>query len=110
MAGLKETKEVIIFTAKLGNAIGKSLADGKITFTDAANFIDPLMKLPAAFAGIENVPAELSDMNEADRQELIQVAKDEFDLDNDKAEILIEDTFELGTLLGQYVNKHFIGN
>lgn len=108
MADTKALTKLVIFTSKLGNGIGKSLEDGKITFSDVMNFIDPLIALPAAFNDIEKIPEEFRDLDEAERQQLVEDVKSELDLADDKAEEFVEDTFNLGTQFGAYINKHFL--
>jgi hypothetical protein len=96
MYGIKETKELLVFGFKLQKAISSSLEDGKINMiTDAPKFLSALMSAPKAFGGINLVPKELADLNEEEREELMQLARDEFELSNKELEILIEDTFDL---------------
>jgi len=61
MNGYQETIDFLIFLGATGSAVKKSLVDdGRITTTDGLNFVDPLVKLPAAIAGITEIPAEFA--------------------------------------------------
>jgi hypothetical protein len=90
MAGIKETKELVLFVAKLSSSIGHAMEDGKLSFLDMAKMVPLLMKAGDALDGIEQIPAELLDLDAAERQELLDAFNSEFSLPNDKAEAIIE--------------------
>jgi len=92
---IKETKELAIFVCRLGNAVDASLADGKIGLTDATNLLGPFMAAGPAFAGIDKLPSELSDMDPLEAQELKACIAAELDLRNDGTEVVIEQVAEL---------------
>lgn len=109
MLGIQETKDVIIFGASLGNAIGESLEnDGKITLGEYTNFIPALLKVPAALTGITDVKAELLDLDETEKVELIEFVKSEFDIADDAAEEFVESTVTVALEFFNYVNKYFL--
>jgi hypothetical protein len=65
MYGIKETKEVIELMLAIGDGVAKSFKDdGKLTLGDIQHFTGALFLIPSAFAGIENVPHELKDLQE----------------------------------------------
>lgn len=90
MAGINELKEVVAFGVSLGNALGKALEDGKITLTDAGLVVDPLLKAVPAFNGLEQVPAELADLTDEEKAELLQFVSEAFDIPQEKTEALVE--------------------
>lgn len=93
----KETIELLDGIFALTTATQKSLEDdGKITFTDAGNFFSPVLKLPAAIGGAQNVPSELSHLSADGRQEVLDYFADRFDLKNDELEQYIEDALQTG--------------
>ena len=94
--GMKETKELLKFVIGLGMAIDKSLADKKFSFDDVTYFMVPLMQAGPAFANIKMLPAELKDMDAAEAAELKQFIEDEFDIENDKIEKIIEAAIGVG--------------
>jgi hypothetical protein len=90
MYGIEETKDVVKAICGLGNAIAASLADdGKITFSDYPKFIGPLISLPAAISGIGEVPKELKDLTEEEKQELIDLVRSELNVGERAEEVTI---------------------
>ena len=62
LVGIEETKDVLEFLAKIGQAVNISLMDDDvITLKDTFNFTNALLALPAAVQGIKDVPVELAD-------------------------------------------------
>ena len=89
MALNQDTREVVIFVAELFEGIGKSIEDGKVTFADAFNFNEALQAAIPAFSGINNV--KLADLKKSEnRDELIQLFSDRFDIPQDKLEKKVE--------------------
>ena len=106
--GIKETKEMIGFIVELGNGVGKSLEDGEWNVTDFVHFMDALMMAPAAFQGMNQIPAEFGDLSEAEIKELVDYVVEEFDIPQDQIEVVIEraidiawDIYELIKMIGQ---------
>ena len=93
MTGIKETKELMSFFTKLCNAIGHSLVDGKIDFTDVSQFMAPLMTSGEAFKDAGLIKTELKDLDEVEKAELIQHLKDELKLPQASVEKLLESGF-----------------
>ena len=92
MTTIKETKELLEFGFNLQDAIRTSNSDGKITIMDAPNFFPVLMAGVRGIGGIQLVGAELLDLEDAEKNELIEFARETFNLPDDQLEILIEDT------------------
>lgn len=62
LKGIEETKDVLEFLAKIGQAVNVSLMDDNaITLKDTFNFTSALIALPDAIQGIKDVPVELTD-------------------------------------------------
>lgn len=106
--GIQETKDLVIVAISLGNALGKAMADKKFNLADVGAFIDPMLNLPAALAGISEVPSEIEDMDEAERIELFETVKEKFDLPDDKVEAAIEEGLILATSIYNYVDRVFL--
>ena len=103
LMGIVQLKDAVITVCKFTTAIVDSIADdGKITLGDFPKFINPVISLPAAISGIGEVPAELADLTEEEKTELVQLVKDELEL-GDNAEAVIEKAltilYELKALL-----------
>lgn len=94
--GLKETKEMLKFVICLGEAVDKSLEDGKIAFDDVGYFMSALMDAGPAFSDLSQIPKELGDMDASEAAELKDYVEDEFDIRSDMIEGLIEGALGVG--------------
>lgn len=103
--GIKETKELLVFTSRLANAIDKTLADGKVTVTDAVYIFDPLSAAKDGIDGIGQVDNEIADLSEQEAVELVELFALELDLSNNLAESLAEEGLALGVAIVNFVNK-----
>jgi hypothetical protein len=101
--GIEETKGLVLFCAKLANAIDSSLEDGKIGFTDIGNLWAPITKVKEAFEGIKLVPSELLDLSEEEEAELVDAIKTELDISNDKAELIAEEAIRMAFSIAQFI-------
>jgi hypothetical protein len=66
--GINETKDVVVFLAKVGVSIAQCVHDKKFEMT---YFVDDVMALPGAIGNINEVPVELKDLDSAEAKELI---------------------------------------
>jgi hypothetical protein len=105
--GITETADMVEFIASLGNAIGKSLDDKKLGLSDIANLIGPVTKLPAAVSGISKIAQELADMDDDEKDKLIALFREKFDVPQDGAEEAIEDSLRLIADIYEFANTHF---
>lgn len=90
MMGVKETGELVVWLAKAGSAVGQSIEDGKVDWTDAPKLLALLPSAPSAFLGAAQIPAELKDMDAAEASMLVTLFAEEFDLADDEAEKKVE--------------------
>ena len=90
MAGISETKDLVKFVVELAEAGALAIEDGKFTLTDVAHFIGAVGAIPAAIAGIGEIPEEIKDLDTAERQELLDFIEAEFDIANDAIEEIAE--------------------
>jgi len=107
MESITELKEVILTAAKFGNAVGRSLKDGKIGIGDIAEFIPAVISLPAALEGISQIPAEVKDLTDEELNELTAFINDEFDIPQDGTEDMIEDHIALLRSVYVLVTKYY---
>lgn len=108
MAGIQETKDVIKTAAQIGNGIGIALQDGKFELTELVEFVPALLSLPTALSGITDVPLELSDLDEAERRELLDYMRQEFDIPQEQTEEAVEDHAEFLLALWKLVDKYYL--
>lgn len=92
MKGIKELKEAVVFIGLLATAIDKSTKDG-LSYDDAPTFLPVMMQAPQAFAGVDEIPAEFKDLDDAERKEIVVAIKDNLDLEDDVAENVAEQAF-----------------
>ena len=93
---VKELKELVAFGLAFGMAVDKSLADdGKVTFADAGNLIQPIMKAPAAFGGADQALVELKALDDEGKKELNEFVKSEFDIHDDHVEAIVEEAISM---------------
>lgn len=88
--GIKETKDLVRFGLSLGKGIQEAMEDGKIDLLDAMKFLPVLKDLKPAIEGAKEIPAELKDMDDEERAELLDFFQKEFDLEDDELELKVE--------------------
>lgn len=96
MAGIKESKELVKFVTELVKAIDKSLEDGEFALSDIVNFYQALTAASSGLSGIQEIPAELKDLQPEEVHELCEYVKNEFQLRNHKHEQIVESALEIG--------------
>lgn len=72
--GIKETKDCVIFLAKLGASIAQCSINDKFQITA---FLDDIKAVPAALSGINNVAKEIKDLDADEIKELLNVVVEE---------------------------------
>jgi hypothetical protein len=87
---IKETKELVGFGLHLASAIKDAMDDGKMNILDFPKFFKVLKKLKPALDGIEMIPSELKDLDDAEKAELMAAFQDKFDIGNADLEAKIE--------------------
>lgn len=95
--GIEDTKELLDFIFSLAEAVKKSAADGKFSWSDGLNFIEPLKKIAPAIDDIENVIPEVMDLDASEWNELVDYCQEKFDFiteNDDGEEVNVEDKIE----------------
>ena len=95
--GIEDTKELLDFIFSLAEAVKKSAADGKFSWSDGLNFIEPLKKIAPAIDDIENVIPEVMDLDASEWNELVDYCQTKFDFlteSDDGEEIDVESKIE----------------
>ena len=64
----------------LAEAVKKSAADGKFSWTDGLNFVEPLKKIAPAIDDIDDVIPEVMDLDASEWNELVDYIQGRFDL------------------------------
>jgi len=85
MNTVKDINELLDFIFDVGDAIKISIDnDSKVSFIDAPNFLKAAMSSTKAIAGINNIPMQLSQMNEEDATAIKSKIKNRFNYTNDE--------------------------
>ena len=95
--GIEDTKELLDFIFSLAEAVKKSAADGKFSWSDGLNFIEPLKKIGPAIDNIEDVIPEVMDLDASEWNELVDYCQNKFDFiteSDDGEEVDIETKIE----------------
>lgn len=94
--GIETLKKTATAVVKLGLKVEDALEDGKITFFEALSI--GIGTAPEAFALAQKgtqLKQEYTDLSDAEREELVTHVVEEFELESDKLEAVIEAGFEL---------------
>jgi len=91
----KETRELLSFALGIFNWGGRSLQDGKVDWNELIALGPKFLDVSKAFEGIEQIPTELKNMNPQEAKDLIEYAKKEFDIPQDKVEMIVESSLEI---------------
>ena len=101
---VKETKEVLGFVVPFANSLDLPLQDGFQWFKDLLSLLPASMKLPAAIEGIDQVPAEIDDLDHEERQELFNMIA-ELNFDSDGSEEITERALQTAIAVARLVES-----
>lgn len=105
MYGTQETEDLLVFVAKLGNAIDGALEDGTINLLDLDELFGPAASAKAAFEGASLIPKELGDLDSQEATLLVETFADELNVSSEVAQELSVEGLAVATSLVAYVNK-----
>lgn len=101
---MKDLKEVVKLAVSLVNALGAALEDGKLDYSDLLEFWPVITDFGAAIENIEQALVELKSLDEKSLKDLIAQIKDDFDIPQDRLEIIAESALDiLAALFKTYV-------
>lgn len=92
---IKNLKELVSAVAKSVKAGLSIAADGKIALDDLGAIIALAPVVGPAIEGIDQLPAEIKDMNQEELAELLAHISSELVVDNPKAQLIIEKSLAL---------------
>ena len=108
-ANFKELKEAIDFAIATGKAISDAYADdGKITIEDLPLLFGPLQAIGPALTGFGDIPLEFKMASKEEATELKAYVQEKLDLEDDKVEAFIEDSFAVLVDLWYLINTYFL--
>lgn len=103
--GIQNIKEAVLFVCKFTEGLVKTLEDGKFKITELVNFAGAARVAPAAIKDLKELPVEYADMDDAEKAELHEYVKAEFDLPDDKVEAFVEKAIKLGHDLADLIEE-----
>jgi hypothetical protein len=108
IVGFKETQEGLTFVFALVNAVEKALVDKQITVGDIPLFLEPLMKFKDAVEDYDQIPVEFKLANAEEAEALKAWVKENFNVEAEKVEELIEDAFSVILDIWLILNKYIV--
>lgn len=81
MAGIKETKEVVVMGLALAKSIADCVKDGNFSSGDIFSLIKVIPKIAPAVKDASQIPSELGDLDAAELDELLKCVSDEIGAD-----------------------------
>lgn len=101
--GISETKDAVRFLCRIANSAHKFK---KVGFASAWALISDIGPSGvAAIAGADKIPAELGDLNANEVESLVEMVKQELDLEDDYAEQVAEEVVSIVGQIGKLVIK-----
>lgn len=91
--GINNIKAVLLFALSFTGDVFEALQDGKITFWEGLKIGSSLKDTPDLIRGIGHFKAELVDLSMDERKELDAFVIDNFNVDNEKVEEIVEKAF-----------------
>lgn len=93
--GTKELKDLLDFALVGVEAGVKMAADGKFDMADLVQVWPVVQAAPAAFAGIDQLPAELKDLDSAEAAELVAHIVAKLAVDDAKAVAIVDASLKI---------------
>lgn len=91
MLGIENLKEGVLALCEIGAKFDEALADGKITTWEAVGIgVTTIKKVPGIIANGPEIIDEFKDLDDQEKQELINYIEINLDLDNYKVENIIK--------------------
>ena len=97
--GIEETKDVVRLAAKVGMAVYHAGKDGKWSWMDYIHFLPVLPHFGVAVENIDLVPMELGDLDSEELEELLEMARNEFDIGEGDLKEFVENCSDIGILV-----------
>lgn len=89
MAGIESLKAAVSVAISFPFQAAKTIKN-KFKIWDLLAFADEFKELATVIADRQNIADEFKDLDDAERDELLQYAKDEFDIPDDSVEVFVE--------------------
>jgi hypothetical protein len=102
-AGITHIITVMETVLAVGSDIAGSLTDGKLTLSETLALSKHIPGALSAIKAAPDLPAELSDLDEDERAQIIAHFADKFTLPNDELELRVERLFGIAVNLSEQI-------
>lgn len=99
MSEPKELKEALKLVVELSKTLEKILKNGKVGMDDLGHLIALLPTLGPGLLGLEKLPSEFKNLTVDEARKLVEWFKEDFDIEADKAEMIVEKVFDAALAL-----------
>lgn len=99
--GIEELKKVLIAVAEVGNVLEKVVTKGNVIAV--FNLADEFALL--ATLNVAQLKAEVLDLDEVEKRQLLAVFEQKFDLEADKVELFVEGVVEIASDISDLIGK-----
>ena len=93
MRSIEHIKTLLLFAFTFGDVLEGVMEDGKFEWQESFDFIPSMTQLPNIIKSLPEIPKELADLDDEEREQLVTFVREKFDIDNDAIEELIEYSF-----------------
>lgn len=93
--GIEVLKKDLVVIAKVSGTVDKALEDGHIETLEAISIAKDSLGFFSVIKNLKLAKQELKDLSETEKSELVEHFKQEFDLRNDMAEMVVETVVEI---------------
>jgi hypothetical protein len=95
MAGIENLKKALGLVLHLVDKIDDVTQDGWQWLTDSLALVPTLIEIPGIVKNGKAIWEEVQDLDDAEREELLQFAKEELNLNDDEVEDVVESAFDI---------------
>lgn len=93
--GIEKLQRAVKAVIGLGMTVTNSLEDSKITGGEWVKISFDGIKLASALKDFGQIKDEVKDLDASEKDQIVELVKQEFDIPNDVAEAMVEEAFEI---------------
>lgn len=105
MLGIENLKKVVVAAVHLANKIDEITQDGFQPLGDLVSLLPNLADSIGVIKNGRDAWKEFQDLDDAERDEVLAVVKEEFDIDDDQLEDIVESAFDTIDAVGDFIQK-----
>jgi hypothetical protein len=108
--GIEALKKAIDFAASVHQGVELALQDGKVGLEDAGLLAQPVMSLFPLLQSLDQLPKDLADLDEEEKQEVRAYVEQVYDIQDDKVEMFVTRSLKVALDLGDLVHDAVAGD